>query len=127
MTDEPDTQTQAQTPDEAPAAGTSSVRRALPRWLTRHTRRVIIVVTAIVAAIFVSAVTIDLGPAMRTRAEQVASTQIERQVHNAAERPMRHRELIQPLPRRLSPRGVLRLDGANRRFKQGCVHFVTSP
>ena len=81
MTDEPDTQTQAQTPDEAPAAGTSSARRALPRWLTRHTRRVIIVVTAIVAAIFVSAVTIDLGPAMRTRAEQVASTQIERQVH----------------------------------------------
>ena len=81
MTDEPETQTQAQAPDEAPAAGTSSVRRALPRWLTRHTRRVIIVVTAIVAAILVSAVTIDLGPAMRTRAEQVASTQIERQVH----------------------------------------------
>ena len=81
MTDEPATQTQAQAPDEVPAAGISSVRRALPRRLTRYARWAILVGTAIVAAILVSAITIDLGPAVRARAEQAASTQIERQVH----------------------------------------------
>ena len=81
MTDEPATQTQAPAPGEALGAGTSSVRRTPPRRLTRYARLAIIVGVAVVAAILVSVITIDLGPVVRARVEQAASTQIERPVH----------------------------------------------
>ena len=47
----------------------------------RYTRLVVIYVAALGAAAFVSFVSVDLGPALRSRAEEAASTQIERPVH----------------------------------------------
>ena len=47
----------------------------------RYTRRAILVCLALVAAALVSFVTIDLGPAVRARAERAASAQLERPVH----------------------------------------------
>ncbi len=47
----------------------------------RYTRLVVIYLAALGAAAFVSFVSVDLGPALRSRAEEAASTQIERPVH----------------------------------------------
>ena len=47
----------------------------------RYTRLVAVYLAALGAATFVSFVSVDLGPALRSRAEEAASTQIERPVH----------------------------------------------
>ena len=47
----------------------------------RYTRLVAVYLAALGAAAFVSFVSVDLGPALRSRAEEAASTQIERPVH----------------------------------------------
>ena len=53
----------------------------LARWLQRHGRGSAIVLLALVAALAVSVFTIDLGPAVRARAERAFTEQIERPVH----------------------------------------------
>ena len=53
----------------------------LPFGFRRHGGRVVIVTFALIAAALVSFVTIDLGPAVRSQAEQAASTQLDRPVH----------------------------------------------
>ena len=47
----------------------------------RYTRLVVVSLAALGAAALVSSVSVDLGPALRSRAEEAASTQIERPVH----------------------------------------------
>lgn len=56
-------------------------RPRLPRWLQRYWRGSVIVLLALVAALAVSVFTIDLGPAVRARAERAFAEQIERPVH----------------------------------------------
>ena len=56
-------------------------RRWLPRRLRRYSRGTVIVLVALVAAGVVSAVTIDLGPGLRARAEQAFASRIDRPVH----------------------------------------------
>jgi len=58
-----------------------SLHRRLPRRLRRYSRAAVIVLVALGAAGVVSAVTIDLGPGLRARAEQVFASQIDRPVH----------------------------------------------
>ena len=58
----------------------SPVYRLPPRF-RRYGGRLIIVGIALIAAALVSFVIIDLGPAVRSQAEQVASTQLDRPVH----------------------------------------------
>ena len=53
----------------------------LPPKFRRYGRRLIIVGIALIAAALVSFVIIDLGPAVRSQAEQAASTQLDRPVH----------------------------------------------
>ena len=53
----------------------------LPVQFRRHGGRVIIVGVALIAAALVSFVTVDLGPSVRSQAEQAASTQLDRPVH----------------------------------------------
>jgi hypothetical protein len=63
------------TPDPVPPAPRR--RRAAIKW----SRRFFLVLAAFVAALLVSLYTIDLGPYLRTRAEQEATKYFERQVH----------------------------------------------
>jgi hypothetical protein len=58
----------------------ASLLRRLSLALT-HVRRVWLVTAAAIAVLLVSAVTIDIGPALRTRAEAEASAFIDRPVH----------------------------------------------
>ena len=81
MTDEIPDQSTATTTDEAPAPETTPPTRTVPRRLRKYSRRAVIVTVAVVAAILVSVVTVDLGPAVRGRLERAASAQIERPVH----------------------------------------------
>ncbi len=53
----------------------------LPVRFRRYSGRLIIVGIALIAAALVSFVTIDLGPAVRSQAEQAASIQLDRPVH----------------------------------------------
>ena len=81
------------TEPSAPSAPVETDNARLPLWrrlspvyrlpfgFRRHSGRVIIVAVALIAAALVSFVTIDLGPAVRSQAEQAASTQLDRPVH----------------------------------------------
>ena len=67
----------ASRPEPTTEASTGPARGGV--W--RYTRLVAIYLAALGAAAFVSFVSVDLGPALRSRAEEAASTQIERPVH----------------------------------------------
>ena len=81
------------TPPAEPSTSVEADRPRLPAWwrrsplhrvpvrFRRYSRRLIIVGIALMAAALVSFVTIDLGPAVRSQAEQAASTQLDRPVH----------------------------------------------
>lgn len=75
MTDEP---TDKAAPGERPAAPAPAARRPA---LARHVRRAAIAGLGLAAAGAVSVVTIDLGPAVRARAESAASARLGRPVH----------------------------------------------
>ena len=80
------------TPPSEPSTPVDTEQPRLPVWrrlspvyrlpirFRRYSGRLVIVGIALVAAVLVSFVTIDLGPAVRTRAEQAASTRLERPV-----------------------------------------------
>lgn len=82
----PDAAPAGDSPAAAPPAEAAGPPRAPTRWsrlaarLPRYTRRAVLVGCALAAAALVSFVTIDLGPAVRARAEQAASAQLERPV-----------------------------------------------
>ena len=78
MTDEANATPAEPAEPERPRA--SSRRRLWRRRLRRVTKRGIIVAVALAAAGFVSSVTIDLGPALRARAESAASAFLDREV-----------------------------------------------
>ena len=67
-------------PAEPERPGAASRRRVWRRRARRFTKRGIIVGVALVAAALVSSVTLDLGPALRGRAEAAASALIDREV-----------------------------------------------
>ena len=81
--DEPPTQPAGEEPSAAPdrvePVESTTVRRRSP--LVRALRTVLAIVTAIVAAGFVTLFTIDLGPELRGRAEREGSKFIERPMH----------------------------------------------
>src|SRR5207342_2755617 len=81
--DEPPTQPAGEEPSAAPdrvePVVPTTVRRRSP--LVRALRTVLAIVTAIVAAGFVTLFTIDLGPELRGRAEREGSKFIERPMH----------------------------------------------
>ena len=58
-----------------------SPKYRLPQRFRRYSGRLVILGVALIAAILVSFVTIDLGPVIRAQAEQAATSQIERPVH----------------------------------------------
>ncbi|HEX2453474.1 MAG TPA: hypothetical protein VHI99_07220, partial [Vicinamibacterales bacterium] len=73
-------------PDEPQPPPNEPVEPAAPpprrrRWVRRLLARLFAVVVAVVAAILVTVFTIDLGPAVRARAESEGSKFIERPMH----------------------------------------------
>ena len=86
MSDEPTVSSEPSTPVDAHESRLPLWRRLspvyrLPIRFRRYGGRAIIVGVAMVAAVLVSFVTVDLGPAIRSQAEQAASTQFDRPVH----------------------------------------------
>jgi hypothetical protein len=69
-------------PPEQPAADDAPAPAAAPRRRRfRYVLRVLAVIVAMIAAIIVGTLTIDLGPALRKRAETAASKYIDRPMH----------------------------------------------
>ena len=86
MTDEStvDTDTQAVGETSLPALPLwrrLSPKYRLPQRFRRYSGRLVILGVALIAAILVSFMTIDLGPVIRAQAEQAATSQLERPVH----------------------------------------------
>ena len=86
MSDEQSTSSESSSSNSTSASWATRWRRLslvqyLPLKFRRYAGRLVIAAVALIAAVLVSVVMVDLGPAVRAQAERAASTQLDRPVH----------------------------------------------
>ena len=86
MSDEQSTSSESSSSNSTSVSWATRWRRLslvqyLPLKFRRYAGRLVIAAVALIAAVLVSVVTVDLGPAVRAQAERAASTQLDRPVH----------------------------------------------
>ena len=86
MSDEQSTSSESSSTNSTSVSWSTRWRRLslvqyLPLKFRRYAGRLVLAGVALIAAVLVSVVTVDLGPAVRAQAERAASTQLDRPVH----------------------------------------------